>query len=60
MSSSAPPVPPRQTKSDEKTPPPSLVLLKQSDPIDNNNVNITKGLSIYSKIMNEIFFLIFF
>jgi hypothetical protein len=64
-----PPVPPRQIKSDEKTttPPPPTVLVKQSNPvnsclIDNNNVNITKGLSIhiyiYSKIMNEMFFFV--
>jgi hypothetical protein len=44
VNSQAPPVPPRQIKSEEKTPP----LVKQSNPvnsclIDNNNVNITKG-----------------
>jgi len=55
-----PPIPPRQIKSDDKTttPPPSLVVVKQSNPvnsylIDNNNVNITKGLSICSKIRNN-------
>jgi len=53
-----PPIPPRQIKSDDKTTTPPLVLVKQSHPvnacfIDNNNVNTTKGLSIYSKIMNK-------
>ena len=54
----APPVPPRQTKSDEKTLP--TLLVKQSNPvnsslIDNNHVNARKGLSINMKIINEIF-----
>jgi len=58
LSSPAPPVPPRQIKSDEKTPPPSsLVLAKQSNPVIFCNVNTTKGLSIDSKITNDkIFF----
>ncbi|CAF3840136.1 unnamed protein product [Rotaria sordida] len=51
--SPAPPIPPRQIKSDDKTttPPPPLVLNKQSNPVNscsinnNNNVNTTKNLS---------------
>ncbi|CAF0897341.1 unnamed protein product [Rotaria sordida] len=51
--SPAPPIPPRQIKSDDKTttPPPPLVLNKQSNPVNscsinnNNNVNTKKDLS---------------
>ncbi len=53
----APPIPPRQIKSDEKTTPP-LVLVKQSHPVNSSLIdhNKVKGLSIYSKIMNENFY----
>jgi hypothetical protein len=54
-----PPVPPRQTKSDEKMTPP-LVLVKQSNPAtsslnDNNNVNTIKGLSFKIKANSKPF-----